>query len=86
MTEPAHFGKYSKTIRELEGVIQTLVNQCDRALAEKDAEVARLRAALGEIVRGENPIQAIHANAALLNLGTEVHTLPIPSTQRDGAA
>lgn len=43
MTEPRRFGKYSKVIRELEDTIQTLCQQMERIVAEKDAEIEQLK-------------------------------------------
>lgn len=43
MTEPRRFGKYSKVIRELEDTIRTLCQQMERIVAEKDAEIERLK-------------------------------------------
>lgn len=43
MTDQAGRGKYSKVISGLHDAIKALESVCDRALAEKDAEIARLK-------------------------------------------
>jgi hypothetical protein len=50
MTEPARVGKYSKTIRALQEANEALGRVMAGIVTEKDAEIARLRAALTQFV------------------------------------
>lgn len=47
-------GKYSKVIRKQQEDFQSLVSCADRFLAEKDAEIERLRQALRDVMNAEN--------------------------------
>lgn len=77
-------GRYSKIIREqdegiraLESVANRFLAEKDAELAEKDAEIARLRAAL-ELIAGSasDKLQAMHAKAALDNIGATITPQP----------
>lgn len=63
-------GRYSKIIREQDEGIRALESVANRFLAEKDAEIARLRATL-ELIAGSSTdkLQVMHAKAALDNIG-----------------
>lgn len=48
MTEPARFGKYSKTIREMQEAIGFLERFTEREIAERDSKIVRLHHQLDE--------------------------------------
>lgn len=59
-------------IRELRGGVEALGSVMMSALAEKDAEIARLRAALEVIAGSSDRLQAMQARCALDNIGPDI--------------
>lgn len=90
-------GKYSKVIRTQHDAIKALVSCTDRALAERDAEIKRLRDGLDLIegglvllqmaARAGDPMSEIcwRIDEELRQVRSLVGTLAVTSTEQGGA-